>query len=268
MKTRIFTLDIGNTHPHFGLFENDQLVKVFPIDQIDHFEISSSDTLIFSSVKSHYPTIQITEKFKKIINARDFFRDQHFMSMPIHYSTTLGIDRAVLAHYFFQLGHQASSLSCDTYDCIIDAGTFTTIDFINSSGFAGGYILPGVKLLCDSYIAGDKLPALNPAKLNEFSQKIDSNLQFFNRFPQNTEEAMAMASLGMLSHFLQNCLNELSIKKIHLTGGSRQTFINVIQGLKISSSLVLSEDPHFQHRALFCLCTLLLKDPRQLVGPQ
>ena len=176
----ILTVDVGNTHSKACLLDEKHcILNTFPLNALEEniqtFGLTTKNTVAaICSVKSDFPPDQIP--FDKLL-VGDYFhssKKQHsFMDMPVQYTKTLGLDRLVQAWYLY---HQ---LNCNKENSkennkefnkdkklLIDTGTFTTVDFIDTDGLKGGFILPGLGTILNSYSSGDQLSAYNSINTN------------------------------------------------------------------------------------------------------
>ena len=167
--------DIGNTHFHFrkdGVIFDEEVCSI------------KNERIYFISVNPQ-KTQELLKKNPKSINLAKF----------VKFSTSyigLGIDRI---------------MACKTIDdgVVIDAGSAITIDIMQSNTHLGGYILPGIKALNDSF--------------RQISPVLDINFNFnidLNVLPINTSEAVSYGGIGMIVYFIQQISKN---KKIYFTGG-------------------------------------------------
>lgn len=173
-----YTVDIGNSNPHVGWFKDDQLAKIFPIEKLDSYYVKDS-TLILSQVGSPL------KLQGPLFLPNQFWVENSFLDMPIHYNRKLGEDRLYQAYFLFQSKSPMPVI-------LIDAGTFITIDLITEEGFCGGAIFPGPQTFLNCYASGKLLPSQLTTEI--LGQISDSNLPF------TTEQAIAFA----LDHYLNS----------------------------------------------------------------
>lgn len=230
-KPFILTINIGNTNQSFSLFDSNNCIS--SNQEIHHLEsfitrtnLSAENTLcLVSSVKDS----QIPKLPFKAQMIRDFFSDKTFIDMPVDYSSTLGDDRLVVSFHLF---HKSQ-----TPKIIIDSGSFTTIDIIDSSGFMGGYILPGLKLIESSYQSGEKLI--------EHAKKM-TNTEVLN-LPHNTQEAIqAGIKLTYLAP-IEAIIVQYPKHEIYLTGGNAK----LLESRFSSRNASIHTDENLVHTALY-----------------
>jgi len=219
MKT-VWTLDIGNSHPHVGKFVGGKLIKVMPLKSAA-VPTRNSEDLVLASVVG---TQKIKQKLNRPAKKR---RAKNFLGMPVHYAKTLGEDRLLCARYLFDLYPGGKII-------FIDAGTFTTVDSIDTKGFAGGFILPGKKVLEDCFQKGQNLKKIK----FDYQKELD--------WPNDTQKAMSLGIKKLQVEFIKSLLKQHPKHKVVLTGGNAQFFKSFIPKNKM-----LMIDPHLIHQALF-----------------
>ena len=167
--------DIGNTHFHFN-----KEGRLF-----DEKECSlKKEKIYFISVNDK----KTKELLKKNPNSID-------LAKHINFNTSyegLGIDRI---------------MACKSVEdgVVIDAGSAITIDIMVSGIHLGGYILPGLKAINDSY--------------KKISEKLDYNFisQIDTKIlPSNTIEAISYGGIGMVISMIEKASKN---QKIYFTGG-------------------------------------------------
>lgn len=217
----IYTLDLGNTHPHFGKFIQGKLTSVAPITEeagIDQF-LRHKNNWVASNVTQFNIPIE-----NQLSNLRT---ESQFLEMNIQYGETLGEDRLFQSYFLHHNFPEEEIL-------FIDAGTFITIDLISKEGFEGGFIFPGINAFLSSYSKGQKLPKTWDAPLNLTAS-----------VPHTTQEAITEALKVYLHSTLSYFLNKYSKRSIVVTGGT---------GEFISNEFSLENYyPHLIHDSLFHL---------------
>jgi type III pantothenate kinase len=222
---RIITVDNGNSNPHVGIFQNEKLVEVVPLK---NFISLPDDFILISNVGKEIhikPSIDLNSKKKNKL----------FFDMAVNYTETLGDDRLFSAYYIFkQLKPNEKTLS-------IDCGTFMTVDLIDHSGFAGGYIFPGINSFLAIYQKGSNLPTLNLA--NDFELK---------EIPHSTDEAILGAVELYLEAVLEKIIKKTSPSKIVITGGSLEFIKNKLLKLNLPK-VEIETCPHLLHSSLLSI---------------
>jgi len=98
-------------------------------------------------------------------------------------------------------------MACKTISdgVVIDAGSAITIDIMASDIHLGGYILPGIKAINDSY--------------KQISNKLDYNFISqidMNILPSTTSEAISYGGIGMILSMIEKVSKN---QKLYFTGG-------------------------------------------------
>lgn len=229
---RIITLDIGNSNPHVGIFDDQKLLDVIPLSK---YKYENGDIRLLSRVND-------TVKTEYDFNLKNYYRDQHFFKMKVNYGTTLGIDRLVVAHEIFQ---QANVDNIQQDILVIDAGTFITLDIISQKGFQGGYILPGINTFMKIYSEGKELSVF------EFKK---SELK---ELPHQTQDAIVDGANFYLKGMLSEAIKKTSPCRIVLTGGSSEIIHKFLIELNLKIEIQLW--PHLIHQGMLNLYLAHLK---------
>jgi type III pantothenate kinase len=211
-KENCLTYDIGNTHPHMGVFKKGILTEVIPVLPQDLKKIESNKNNIICSVSKELPSSQLFQNLK-----------ENFRGMPLQYSATLGHDRLTLASLAFHCWQKEI--------VIIDAGTFITIDFVSPDGFEGGHIIPGIKTLLDCYQKGEQL----------FTPKLEK--RDIHQWPKNTHDSMAQGYQILIEGLFEKINNITRNKTLILTGGSAPLLAPYLTPALI--------EPHLIHYSLY-----------------
>ena len=198
------SIDNGNSHPHVGVFKNGKLSFVAPLVNFDF------DREVDSIASSVGPSSNLRGiRYHSLSRLR---KEKSFLDMPVNYEMSLGEDRLHQGYYVYK--KKSSGLTL-----LIDAGTFTTVDFIEDDGMKGGYIFPGIQTFLKSYSHGDKLPLLNN------SSTIIPDLGI----PGSTKSAIENAMKYSQIAWLEKLLKENEVNQIYLSGGNSSLFNEVLQ---------------------------------------
>ncbi len=139
--------------------------------------------------------------------------------------TTLGIDRWLALLAATRLYPQKSVL-------IIDAGTATTVDFVNCDGqHQGGWILAGIQALFNGILAHSTLVF---AKTKE-----QPSLAFGRNTTDNVNNACWAATLGMIKQAISQARQLGKIDHIIYTGGNGQALADLLLAEKSEHSEIL-----------------------------
>lgn len=228
---RLYTVDLGNSHPHVGEFSGERLLQVTPLSEFSFSKHPQHIPTIVSQVTSFLP---LALKSRPLICAKDFFRDQSFLGMPVHYTQSLGIDRLVQAYYLY------SQSKMEGKTLLIDSGTFETLDLIGEEGFLGGYILPGQELYLRPFYQNSVLNAHLQGDKEAPSKKSTTVI------PQKTNEACFWGRYGPLTCFIRDLVEREKILKIILTGGGASEFLKLLR----ENNIEAEERRHLIHDAL------------------
>ncbi len=236
----LVTLDFGNSHPHAGLFEYKnstlEFLETIPLSKLKNklAELSWTchDTqFVLSQVKAYDDELNVfVDEGFVVTRLRDYWRGSRFAGMPVDYAHSLGEDRLIQAFYLFKNKKFNKPL------CLIDAGTYTTIDFITENGFVGGYIAPGIAAYPSVYSRGENLK----------TRELDLS-SFNNELPHQTELAMS-DTYGAYASLASFWAQKLKIRSFILTGGSASYWE---KSLPAFMDCDLQNDPNLIHYALY-----------------
>jgi pantothenate kinase type III len=221
------TLDIGNTHTRYLRWQNRQPSGAVSL-LLKNFSLPEHGVLVISNVASTDRSI-----WQDAIYIKDYFKNGILLDMPVDYAETIGADRLAGAYAVFQ-----SLKNTREQKVIIDAGTFITVDLISSSGFRGGFILPGYQTLLNSYQSGILLPRLELA-----THYASSSL------PHTTDDAILSAAYLMIETSIKDILNNwnVEVKDVMITGGDAKLINNFLPGSQISNELI-----HYGLKEFYC----------------
>lgn len=221
-------IDIGNTRTKIALFQQEEMLKSFPINSFelaDLLELKSDypqiNKAIVASVKHN--TTDLAMVLRKEL---DFVIElDHITPIPIenHYETpkTLGKDRIAAAVGGNKLFPNQNLL-------VIDAGTAITYDFINHQNqYLGGFITPGLSMRFQAlHHFTDKLPLLKPAEPKiMFGRNTNDSIQGGIQYGLEGE-------LNRIIHHFSTAQNEL---KIILSGGDTKYFEKLLKSYNFVS---------------------------------
>lgn len=237
MSNFTVTVDIGNTFSKCSLFSEDgNILTSFDIEKlpttVQNFALNNTNTLyIVSSVRKG--PIDFPYSFT---NVSDLFKENKLLDMPVHYNETVGIDRLVAAYYSYSTDNNMK--------LIIDSGSFTTIDSIDIKGFNGGYILPGLNLLAESYSQGEKL--FSPT--TDIPEDLD---QVLGQFPKTTKSAIHHGAFLSFLSPIKEVMRTHPVKNIILTGGNGEILQNYLKKWEFCQDASIQFVPNLVHMGLF-----------------
>lgn len=227
-ELEFLTLDVGNSHPHVGLCRTDDSIEIMSYENFLNLDPSyHQHPMVVSDVGRLLGNKEFSS-FQRV-SFRAHFQNKQFLGMGVNYSETLGDDRLYQARYLFE--HYEKDI------IFIDAGTFTTIDYITQNGFEGGLIFPGIKALCNSYRLGAQLPTVMISHLKYANE---------NELPHQTEDAMHNALSMMIFAPLQQILIKKNPVSIIVTGGQGGIFVKYLKSLNYSPII----DHHLIHKSM------------------
>ena len=213
MNKRIITIDCGNTNISMGI----HLKNESQIIKFDPGLITNADFVLFSKVGNQSLDIPLNS-----INLNNYKHHHSFFDMPFCYTNSIGIDRLIYAYHFFKNPHESY--------CLIDAGTFITVDFVDGNGFLGGYIFPGLSLLKSTIQKSDTLNGYSPEVTYDQNQKLP---------PKSTPEALSAGLRHLISSIEHLCKNQSVI----ITGGDAVTVANIF-------SMKTTIQPNILHQSM------------------
>lgn len=219
----LLTIDQGNSHPHVGVFRNQKLDSLVSLDKLlDKLETKVFDqpfNAIYCGVgnSSDSTITKLKQTAKNWVDIDSLKTPLKFLDMPVHYSETLGSDRLTQAYYLYKNKFGNKENCSQEKIMLIDAGTFTTVDFISNQGFEGGYIYPGVKLYFSLYTQGKRLPV----------PRLD-DLKASSELPHNTQDAITQSFITFNQHTLNYFRSFYNCAQMILTGGQAHFFSDTI----------------------------------------
>lgn len=215
------TIDIGNTRTKVGLFNQNELVIKFPIDQLGEKELQllkdeypSIEKAILSSTVDYSEKIDIL--LEKMIP--NYVKYTHKTPVPIknNYESpeTLGLDRLATV-----IG--ANTLFPGEDMLVIDAGTAITFELISQNCYEGGCISPGLSMRFKALNQfTDRLPLVKPTGLCQIPAK-------------NTESAIrtgvVMGMKGEIESYQDQLVHKYPNIKTLLSGGDAIFFAGMLK---------------------------------------
>ncbi len=230
----LLTIDNGNTNPHVGIFKENIFYRSMP------FKDFLSQRLLPEKIPGIISDVGKNENFfKKIcspyIDVNSLREEKSFLDMPVNYSLTLGADRLCQSYYIYK----KFLSSPEDLILLIDAGTFTTVDFISAKGYLGGFIFPGTQTLLGSYDRGSKLSVLNAGSI-----ALSENIII----PQDTNAAIAGAIKFLHQATYQKFLSDYPLTRVFFTGGFGKNHMDIFK--RTSQELPVSYEENMIHYSL------------------
>jgi len=168
--------DIGNSTYHF--LENEKSFKLSVEDELPNLQINKK--IYFISVNEN-ASKKLLLKYPKAINIQKYF------NFKTQYANTLGFDRVVSCAYI-------------SNSIIVDCGSAITVDIIKDSVHLGGFIMPGLDALKNTY-------AKISSKL-EFNFENSINL---DKIPLNTNDAINYSIINMIILPIKDIQNKYNL---------------------------------------------------------
>ncbi len=237
-KIDFISIDNGNSNPSFATFFKENLETVYSL--ADFTKFYSENLTLLKDIPKYLSDVGKASSFinslTNVTRVSDLKQNRHFLEMPYHYADTIGDDRLVESYYVFRkyVRNEKDPV------IFIDCGTFTTINFINDTGYTGGFITPGLKVFFQSYSAGEKLPLINFEEKSLFDPAL---------IGKNTDEAIFESGKLYLRGFYKELLTEFNqYDKIIVTGGMGQIHTRILLQLFPKKTVVFRK--HLIHHAL------------------
>ncbi|WP_206483153.1 type III pantothenate kinase [Thalassotalea sp. G2M2-11] len=214
--------DIGNTRTKYVFYDNGQMSAVHYVDtaSLSHTWLSQQCDHVAQCLIANVSQQQVTELIEHWFQKRAIdclviqTQAQRFgVTCAYDMPECLGVDR-----WLALLG--AKKLFPDNHCLVIDAGTATTIDLLQATGeHCGGWILPGVNLLCSSLLANTENVVAETKAIDDIA------------FAKNTSEAVNqgawVATLSAIDTAKQLAQQQLKISEqaliVILTGGNAKS---------------------------------------------
>ena len=163
----ILTVDIGNTSIACGLFDNDKLVKKFRMPSNSSLTATDFEKLLTSEIVYSVEGGIIGSVYEGVNNAIISALKNSFGFEPVILSYKSKMPIKLTIGNYHEIGADRIANGVRAYNLfpnkpaiVVDYGTATTFDIINSKGeFVGGLIAPGIRTQLNSLnLATDKLP--------------------------------------------------------------------------------------------------------------
>ncbi len=216
----LLTTDIGNTSITLGLFDDAALVEEFRLASDKDLSLEEYEVLLKSLFKDFKidgciiasVVEELTNKFKNAVD-NVFKLDAMVLSSKINTGVKIALDNPEEAGADRIANVAGAYVLYDKPIIVVDFGTATTFDIVNSNGeFIGGLIAPGLNLQLKS--------------LNKFTSKlprIDVTLSN-SAIGHNTADAILSGvirgSAAMIDGLVEQCEKELGQRAVVVaTGG-------------------------------------------------
>jgi len=194
--------DIGNSTYHF--LENEKSFKLSIEDELPDLQVQ--ENIYFISVNEN-ASKKLLVKYPYAINIQKYF------NFKTQYSNTLGFDRIVSCAYV-------------SNSIIVDCGSAITVDIIKDSVHLGGFIMPGLDALKNTY-------AKISSKL-EFNFENSINL---DKIPLNTNDAINYSIINMIILPIKDIQNKYNLG-ITFTGENSKYIIKHFTNSVFNENLI------------------------------
>ncbi|BAF71383.1 type III pantothenate kinase [Sulfurovum sp. NBC37-1] len=189
--------DIGNTH--FHIYDGTHVVHLFYEDTIRKYaDVPLKYISVNNDIKQKIGHIENWENVSGVI------------SLPNEYET-MGVDRKALC-----LSHDNGMF--------IDAGSAITVDVMERGIYKGGYILPGIKAMLESY------RQISPALDVSLDEHID-----LTKLPLTTKEQISYGIIASIKALIEKHKDK---KRLYFTGGDGQMLAGFFRDAVYDEALV------------------------------
>lgn len=210
-------IDIGNSRTKFLFEKEEQLTAMESIrnEGVNEEWLASITNSVEKIIVASVGELSLIEKIEKHAEqqAIAFLKvesegSRFGVTSSYQQPTTLGVDR--------WLTLLAANTCCQSQNVlIIDAGTATTVDLLDSSGdHLGGWILPGIDILFNSLL-------VNTSQISA-TQKCLPVLSFGKSTSECVNNACWAATLGIIEQAINQAKIQVSLDKILITGGNAE----------------------------------------------
>jgi type III pantothenate kinase len=203
MKAPELLADIGNTH--FHIYDGREVEHLSYHDAIAKYREQS---LRYISVKSQIE--------KQIGCIEGWENVSSLMVLPGEYET-MGVDRKALC-----LSHDNG--------IFVDAGSAITVDVMERGMYKGGYIVPGIRAMLESYAR------ISPALKIELDETID-----LTQLPLTTKEQISYGIIASIKTLIEKHKEK---KPLYITGGDGRLLSSFFSDAIYDEALVFKGMEH------------------------
>ena len=189
--------DIGNTH--FHIYDGQKVVHLSYHDAIERYR---DKPLKYISVNSHIE--------RQIGCMKGWENLSSKIVLPGQYDT-MGVDRKALC-----LSHDNG--------VFVDAGSAVTVDVMERGIYKGGYIVPGVRAMLESYAR------ISPVLETEFDESVD-----LTQLPLTTKEQISYGIIASIKTLIEKHKEK---KPLYITGGDGKLLANLFLDAIYDEALV------------------------------
>ena len=196
-REEILLADIGNTH--FHIYDGEQVQHLSYAEAMEGF---AGRRLFYISVKA-----SLGEEIEKIAQWQDI---SDWVHIEGEYEG-MGVDRKALCL------SRADGI-------FVDAGSAITVDVVSGGRYQGGYILPGIRAMLESY-AG--ISEVLDVELNE-------NISL-DQVPRTTKDGISYGIIGSIKALIEK---HKETKDIYVTGGDGKLLCGFLENGILNNMLV------------------------------
>jgi len=221
----ILTLDVGNTSTTAGVYENDELVRHFRLPSDKEKTVRDYEEMLEANLGSVVIDGAIIGSVVEELNDRLCYAVQDLYNIrPVLLSSKSNTGIKLALKNNDEIGADRIANGFRAYSLfkkaviVVDFGTATTFDIVNSRGeFIGGIITPGLKTQFKSLNAStSKLPHL---EMNYVEKAIG------NCTNEAIMSGIVRGSACLIDGMIEQCENELGEKAVIIATGG---FCNII----------------------------------------
>ena len=221
-------VDIGNSSIKVSTGDKQQLVRV----KID--DLNSLKALAAVAEANHWVIVSVAQEKTRALSAwlsanrpddktTVITNDQIPIKSSVKNREAVGTDRLIAAYAVNRINEDQSIT--DRASVIVDAGTATTIDYVNKAGtFCGGLIFPGASTSLKSLATNTSaLPGLNTANLEPVTHdiRIGNDTQSAILFGVAQSQAWAIVTIAQK-------MADANDAEVILTGGDAGLIKNIM----------------------------------------
>lgn len=217
----VLTIDQGNTKTKVSVVSDGKILRMESADSpsLETVEDLIADFNICGAIYCSVAGLDVRfiESLRHLVpGGVEVLTHTTPLPIAIHYETphSLGLDRVAAAV-------AASALADETSALIVDAGTAITFDVIDSSGFRGGNIAPGIELRLKAlYEYTGKLPRVSAdGELPEFGYDTATAIR----------AGVVRGTAAEISAAFRNAERRFGVSRLFLSGGTAEMLMPLIK---------------------------------------
>lgn len=236
MLEYLVTVDLNFTSQTVAVFDNDEkfitkadFSKMGEL--IKNYKFNTNNTFGIVSAVSDSNLKDIP--FKNQL-ARRLLLHGKFLEMPVKYSEKIQDERLVNAYFAFKQNTQSK--------VVINCGHIMTADFVDSSGFKGGYILPSLGQLRNLY----KFDEYFKHSYNEAGMSLD----YTGQIPVDNQQAIEQGTLAGFLFQIKGLIKQHKPEIIYITGPHGETVAKFLKATAQKENMSIQLSKELIHRSL------------------